>query len=188
MTGLSNDTYTTSTNATSTENETLGVEYLAPVRKGDDISCYGQRVGVFKNGRLYMKLDERVVSFVPPKIHGTEVDQFNLKDLTCNSSPSTTNDFVYSNFAYQGLEISTKIYGPYAVYKTVETAKDNNKITYKCDGSLTKTGETYGVYTTNEPYFDCQTNGKDVLTQYEFTAAEGHPVLTTGGDFGKFWH
>lgn len=179
--------------ATSTVEEITAHDPFVPVIKGDDIFCFDKKIGTYKNGRLYMKLDDKIVSFVPPKLSGTDVGDFNLNDLMCESSNARPDDegytnYQYSHFIFQGLEVSTKLYGSYAVYKTIETPEDNNKITYRCDGSLAKTGDKVGEYTKDEPYFDCQTNGRDFLTQYEFNGAAGAPILTTGGDYGKKWN
>jgi len=178
--------------ATSTAEERSAMDFFAPVLKGDDIYCFDQKVGTHKNGRVYMKLDGKIISFVAPNLSATEADVFDIKDMTCESENVRPDDkgnvaLKYSNFYYQGLEVSTKLYGPYAVYKSVETPEENNKITYRCDGSLAKTGEPNGKYTKSEPYLDCQTNQKDSLEQFEFSGAAGHPVLTTGGDYGKYW-
>jgi hypothetical protein len=191
QTGLSTTTKAQTT-TTSTGEERSAQDFFAPVLKGDDIYCFDQKVGTHKNGRVYMKLNDKVISFVAPNLSATESDVFDIKDMTCESENVRPDDkgnvaLKYSNFYYQGLEVSTKLYGPYSVYKSVETPEENNKITFRCDGSLAKTAETSGKYTKSEPYFDCQTNQKDFLEQFEFSGAAGHQVLTTGGDYGKYW-
>jgi hypothetical protein len=90
------------------------------------------------------------------------------------------------------LEISPKLYPPYGIYQIIETPQDNNKISFKCDGSLVKkpkseSGADWKNFTKNVPNYYCETNGKDFLSQFEFQTASVYPVLTTGGDYGEGW-
>ncbi len=75
-----------------------------------------------------------------------------------------------TSFDYNGLEISDKARCPYAICKPV------NEVSYKCDGPL--------IYESNDdpaPNYYCETNGRDNLTQYEFSPANGTGFATGGG-------
>lgn len=82
------------------------------------------------------------------------------------------------NFYYDTLEISNTFQGPYAIYEKTNM----DKISYKCDGSLlvTSKGEQF-------PNYYCETNSKDFLSQYEFSAANGNG-FATGGGYSEFWY
>lgn len=80
------------------------------------------------------------------------------------------------NFYYNRLEITTEVKGPYQIYKPV------TKVNYQCDGPLI-------YYSNGEPvnYQYCETNGKDFLTQYEFSAADGIGFATGGGHSDRWY-
>ncbi len=158
-----------------------------PVLKDKDIYCNNQKVGKFENGRIYMKVYDQVVSVAQTALtSGSQgIDGLScMYEYTYDDVPQT----IYRGFSYNDLEISPKLYSPYRINQTIETPAENAKITYKCDGSLAKQMlERTKKYTENFPNFYCETNGKDYLTQYEFGAADGYPVLTTGAEVGESW-
>ena len=141
----------------------------------DYIYCDNEKVGKFLDGRIYVKIYDKVVSF--------ESNELNKDLVVC----AYERDFVkeewnYAGISYNGLEISPRIYSPYGIYQAVETPEDNSKITFNCDGSLVQKGSTGDV-----PNFYCETNNKDYLTQYEFQGASGYMITTTGGEYYEGW-
>lgn len=161
-----------------TQTETQEVDPYAAILKGKDIYCSGLKVGKFENGRIYMKLYDQVVSVKQSYLSGPNPG---IWGLGCEYEYGGAVDGKYEGFSYQGLEVSPRMYPPYGVNQTIETPAENAKITYKCDGSLAKKAGA------NYPNFYCETNGKDSLTQYEFSGADGYPILTTGADYGESW-
>ncbi|MFA5829993.1 MAG: hypothetical protein WC843_05915 [Candidatus Gracilibacteria bacterium] len=164
--------------AQASQTETQEVDPYAPILKGKDIYCSDLKVGKFENGRIYMKLYDQVVSVAQSNLSGPNPG---IAGLNCEYEYGGAVDGKYEGFSYQGLEVSPRMYPPYGVNQTIETPAENAKITYKCDGSLAKKAGA------NYPNFYCETNGKDALTQYEFSAADGYPILTTGADYGESW-
>lgn len=150
--------------------------------QGNDIYCFGQKVGQLRDDRVQMQLGERTVSFLPPE------PGFDVTKLYCHVSEWNEDDYQYGNFSYLGLEVSTKLYGPYAIYKPVLTAEENSRITYKCDSPLATINEQAEDQPGHQaPFLACQTNGLNLLTQYEFNALSGSPVMVTGGEYGESW-
>lgn len=159
---------------------------LMATLQNNDIYCFDQKVGYLKDNRVYMQLDSSIVSFIPQSLDPSNPDlpAFDIKQLSCQNADWANENYTYGNFSYLGLEISGKVFGPYAIYKPIVTYSENNQVTYKCDGSLVKTGEKYRD---NVPTLNCQTNDTNLLAQYEFSAASGSPQLTTGGEYGVAW-
>jgi hypothetical protein len=71
-------------------------------------------------------------------------------------------------FYYDELLISDYINGPYSMYKT------SSEIIYNCDGPSLhyKNNDPMDIDRKDIPYYYCQTNKTDFLSQYEFSAAE----------------
>lgn len=153
--------------------------------EGTDIYCFGQKVGqLLEDGRVRMLLGTNNISFLPPD------PGFQSKQLFCHPASWQEDDnYSYGNFSYLGLEISTQIHSPYEIYRPILTAEENNGITYKCDSPLASYNEDPANDTKQHPipFLDCQTNGLNLLTQYEFNAISGSPVMVTGGEYGENW-
>ena len=81
-------------------------------------------------------------------------------------------------FAYNGLDLSTTFDGPFG-YEEIKY----NKISYKCDGSLVKTINPKE----DVPNYFCVSNGRDSLSQFEFSGAGGY-VVFTGAEAGQNWY
>lgn len=166
---------------------------------GTNILCGGEKVGSLKNGRIYMRSYDKVVSFIPPKMTNAEVpiieekDGFKkMRDLACHygfsDEENQDGNWIYTGFSYLDLEASPRFYAPYGISQAIQTAEDNKKIAFACDGSLQKgLDDRTKKYSINAPYYDCSTNKKDYLTQYEFGVGAGYPIITTGGDFDEGW-
>ena len=84
-------------------------------------------------------------------------------------------------------EVTNQLNGPYAVYTNDVKASTMN---FKCDGpsvNYTNGKDPFDLNRVEVPWFYCETNGEDWLTQYEFSGAEGL-VIMTGGGYGERWY
>ncbi len=185
-------------NTQTTQATTLEIPFDTAQLKGNDIYCFDQKVGAVKGDRVFMKLDDKIISFIPPTFFGREGSAFNINEMKCNISqwePADVSPYggvkktpQYANFSYQGLDVSTKIYSPNdGIYNSIISPAENKEITYRCDGSLVKMANKDGKYTVNEPYFNCDTNGKDYLTQFELNGATVYPDLALDNRYSKEW-
>ena len=88
----------------------------------------------------------------------------------------------FSQFTYDDLHVTTRICGPYMIYRQVKNP------TYACDGSFMTDNEG-----NQEPHYYCDTNGKDYISQYEFNGvtsycSEDGTGFATGGEVTKTWN
>lgn len=127
--------------------------------KNNKIFFYNEEKGFVDGNKLNIKLDGWIISF-----------DGNPANITFGEPAGATN------FYYNNLEISDQAKCPYAICKPV------NEVNYKCDGPL--------IYKKNgdpAPNYYCETNGKDSLTQYEFSPANGNG-FATGGEYDTKWY
>ena len=154
--------------------EEVPADPFFPILKGTDIYCAQEKIGKTENGRVYLKIYDATVSF--------DAKNWELNKVFCSYDFTVQDKLKYLGFTYDGLEISPKLYGPYGIYTAVETPEQNQKISFKCDGSLVQPSDKKPI-----PTFYCSTNGKDYLTQYEFQTASVFPMITTGGEYSVAW-
>ncbi|MEI7741758.1 MAG: hypothetical protein WCJ29_04595 [bacterium] len=125
------------------------------VMKGNDIYFSGVKRGEIVGQTVNLGLGENLFVSFPGKVgdfwysgHGRpeEADATMINSVTIKGLNLTVSDFVAA---------------PYQLYEPVDA------ISYQCDGSLVKLASSgAGV-----PNFYCETNGKDSLSQYEFSSA-----------------
>jgi len=140
-----------------------GNEYSGSVYLKDNIIYSGDKArGFLANDKINIFLKDKVFSF-----------KGDLQKLSFG--PAAGMD---GNFYYDGLEVSNIFKGPYAIYRDI----DMDKITYKCGGSLLVTSAGKQL-----PNFNCKTNGKDSLSQYEYSAASGNG-FATGAPYSLRWY
>ncbi len=152
-------------------------------------TCFVQRKGDYDISKAAIIKDGKIFNFK------TERGVINEKDVTVylddaisatfNSEPTSLSfwngmysgedrpdsDFDYF-FNWNDLQITTQLNAPYGK----GTEKIKKTVNYRCGTPFIE----------GSPYFYCETNGKDFLTQYEFNAATSFAVVT-GGDYIENW-
>lgn len=131
--------------------------------KNDEILIKGVKVGYVKNNIIYLQIHGKTINFPG-----------NLQDLSFGSVDAAP--FNVGGFSLYGLTYYPQYRGPYAVYKPI----DPTKISYVCNGSL-----VFNSNGTPRPFQYCETNGKDSLSQYEYSGAGDG--FSTGAGYGEIW-
>ncbi len=131
--------------------------------KNDEIFVKGVKVGYVKNNIIYLQIHGKTINFPG-----------NLRDLSFGSVDAAP--FNVGGFSLYGLTYYPQYRGPYAVYKPI----DPTKISYVCNGPLVFNGNG-----TPRPFQYCETNGKDSLSQYEYSGAGDG--FSTGAGYGEIW-
>lgn len=131
--------------------------------KNDEIFVKGVKVGYVKNNIIYLQIHGKTINFPG-----------NLQNLSFGSVDAAP--FNVGGFSLYGLTYYPQYRGPYAVYKPI----DPTKISYVCNGSLVLNSNG-----TPRPFQYCETNGKDSLSQYEYSGAGDG--FSTGAGYGEIW-
>ena len=137
-----------------------GNKYIGYVYLKDNVIYYGDEArGFLADDKINIYLRDEILSF-----------EGDVKKLSFGIVEGMDYNFYYDN-----LEISNTFRRPYAFPGEINM----NKVSYKCDGPLLIGGKI--------PNYYCKTNNEDLLSQFEFSAANGNG-FATGGGYSEFWY
>ncbi len=144
------------------KNSETGIE----LKDDGNIYFYNDKRGYIKDGEIFISFKDDVILF-----------NGNLEKITPYAVDGP------ENFYYNGLEVSTTFKGPYAVYTNLD------QITYFCDEAMLRYNDLdfMGLGRKKINFQYCETNEKDMLTQFEFSAADGIG-FATGGEAVEKWY